>query len=287
MPAAGVAETLRAMMFDRILVPLDFSSPADRALPVAQALAHKLVARLDAVVVTSRGLDRAIDDNEARRHARSVGCELDGVELRTEDDVVEAILAAAGSPRTLLCIATHARGAAADLALRSAGEQVLRHTTQPVLAVGPRTVVDPPPRLDEIVSCVDDDPRQAHRLLSVTADWAHELRRDPWLVRVIDPGIDTPASGSPDPTLLDELTRELLEHGVAATWEAVPEADPATGILRFASKLAGPMLIMASHGRSGLRRLVLGSVTLDVLRRSPHPVLVVPADEASPDPGAR
>jgi nucleotide-binding universal stress UspA family protein len=160
------------MTFDRILVPLDFGCPADRALPMAQAFARKLVARLDAVVVTSRGIDRAIEEIEARRHAQSLGCELDGVELRTEDDVVEGILAAAGSPRTLLCIATHARGAAADLAFRSVGEQVLRRTRQPVLAVGPRTVVDPPPRLDEIVSCVDVDPRQARRLLSVTADSA-------------------------------------------------------------------------------------------------------------------
>ena len=79
---------------------------------------------------------------------------------------------------------------------------------------------------------------------------------------------------------MDDLakpTRGLSLLGLNANWQTVSDADPASGILRFASGLPGPVIVMASHGRTGLRRLALGSVTLDVLGRSPHPVLVVPA----------
>jgi nucleotide-binding universal stress UspA family protein len=78
----------------------------------------------------------------------------------------------------------------------------------------------------------------------------------------------------------------LWAQGVKATWQAVSDTDPAAGILRFASDLPGAVVVMSSHGRTGLRRLALGSVTarvgegavpLDVLAHSPHPVLVVPA----------
>lgn len=264
------------MTLDRILVPLDFGAYADRALPVAGALARKLGVALDILVVTSKGIDPRIDQHEARWHARSAGCDLNAVELRTDEDVVEGILGAARSPRTLLCLSTHAPGVVADLAMHSTGEQVLSRATHPVLAIGPRTVIDPPPCAKGIVCCVGDDRTQARRLLSVTADWATDLVCDPWLVHVADTPTDRPADGLPDRALLEELTDELLEHGVAATWQVVAESDAATGILRFASTLPDHVVIMASHGRVGLRRLALASVTLDVVRRSPHPVLVVP-----------
>jgi len=264
------------MTLNRILVPLDFGTDADRALPVAQALAHKLGVPVDALIVTSKGVDPRSDEREARWHARSAGCELNAVELRTDDDVVEGVLAAAGSPSTLLCMATHARSAVADLALHSTGEEVLRRAAHPVLAVGPRTSTNAPACPNGIVCCVGDDQTQADQLLSVTAEWATDLSCDPWLVHVAAAATQGPAVGSPDRAFLDEVTHELLVHGVAATGQVVPDADPTAGILRFASTLSAPMLIMASHGRTGLRRLTLGSVTLDVLRQSPHPVLVVP-----------
>jgi nucleotide-binding universal stress UspA family protein len=49
------------------------------------------------------------------------------------------------------------------------------------------------------------------------------------------------------------------------------------GILRFTDRLSGPVVVIASHGRSSLRRVALARVAMDVARRSLHPVLVVPA----------
>jgi universal stress protein A len=55
----------------------------------------------------------------------------------------------------------------------------------------------------------------------------------------------------------------------------VVHGDPAGEILRVAEKSAAPVIVIASHGRTGLSRLALGSVAEKVVRASPCPVLVV------------
>ena len=79
---------------------------------------------------------------------------------------------------------------------------------------------------------------------------------------------------------LKSLSRAKLE-GYARTWpEAqftvrVSEGKPATCIFEVAALLRPEIIVIGSHGRSGLDHLLLGSVTERVLRRSDCPVLVV------------
>ena len=63
--------------------------------------------------------------------------------------------------------------------------------------------------------------------------------------------------------------------GVEAETIHVPEAQPAAAIIATASKRHCDLVVMASHGRRGLDRLLLGSQTSEVLVGSPVPVLVV------------
>src|SRR5262245_41714888 len=53
------------------------------------------------------------------------------------------------------------------------------------------------------------------------------------------------------------------------------EGDPAREIRRLAEALSADMLVLGTHGRSGLARFVRGSVAEELLRRSPCPVLTV------------
>jgi nucleotide-binding universal stress UspA family protein len=55
------------------------------------------------------------------------------------------------------------------------------------------------------------------------------------------------------------------------------EADPAPVILRSKEARAADLTVMTTHGRSGVERFWLGSVTDAVIREAGHPVLVVPA----------
>ncbi len=68
-------------------------------------------------------------------------------------------------------------------------------------------------------------------------------------------------------------------------WSATSEAlwgSPGKAILKAADLFAPDLLVMGSHGRSAATRLVLGSVSLDVLHHSKCPVRVVHGDGAQP-----
>ena len=53
------------------------------------------------------------------------------------------------------------------------------------------------------------------------------------------------------------------------------EGDPATVIAETAGEIDADLVVMGTHGRTGLTRLVMGSVAEEVLRRASCPVLTV------------
>src|SRR5262245_9822170 len=63
--------------------------------------------------------------------------------------------------------------------------------------------------------------------------------------------------------------------GISAELLHVPNAHPATAILETAKSRGCDLIIMASRGRRGLRKLFLGSQTSEVLADGSVPVLVV------------
>lgn len=63
--------------------------------------------------------------------------------------------------------------------------------------------------------------------------------------------------------------------GVAAEVVHVDDNTPAAAIVATAQACECSLIVMASHGRRGLGRLLLGSQTIEVLTHSPVPVLVV------------
>ena len=65
------------------------------------------------------------------------------------------------------------------------------------------------------------------------------------------------------------------QHGVAVETIHVRNAQPAEAILETAKAQGCDLIVMASHGRRGLGRLLLGSQTSEVLTYSSVPVLVV------------
>jgi len=60
---------------------------------------------------------------------------------------------------------------------------------------------------------------------------------------------------------------------------AVAQGDPADTILRAAKRLRSDLIVMGTHGLSGLEKLFFGSTTEQVLRRTTAPVLAVPHAE--------
>lgn len=74
-------------------------------------------------------------------------------------------------------------------------------------------------------------------------------------------------------TRLQEMARDL---GGKVQTEVIDGLDVAVAIVDYATRRKADFIAMATHGRTGLRRLLMGSVAESVLRRSPVPVIVFP-----------
>jgi nucleotide-binding universal stress UspA family protein len=82
-----------------------------------------------------------------------------------------------------------------------------------------------------------------------------------------------------------ERAEHAIENTVAALGETVPvettivEGVPKTAILEFVDSEGMDMVVMGTHGRTGLDHYLIGSVTEKVVRRSPVPVVTVRLDD--------
>ena len=80
---------------------------------------------------------------------------------------------------------------------------------------------------------------------------------------------------------LDEFVTDKLAEAVAGlkVRQLVVGGQPFGAIVDCAETERVDLIVMSSHGRSGLSRMLIGSVTDKILRSAPCPVLVVPLDE--------
>jgi len=83
-----------------------------------------------------------------------------------------------------------------------------------------------------------------------------------------------------------DITNDVVDHAVEWGLEARPlvwEGEPADAILAAAASEGADIIVVGSSGRSGVGRILLGSVSDDVIRRSPIPVMVVRAQRERED----
>ena len=78
---------------------------------------------------------------------------------------------------------------------------------------------------------------------------------------------------------LQQLATGLQRDGLVVRW-AVVDGDPVQEILSYADQHQIELIAMASHGRTGLARAILGSVTDALLRQARQPILVTPIRES-------
>ncbi|KAF0104000.1 MAG: UspA domain-containing protein [Rhodospirillaceae bacterium] len=138
----------------------------------------------------------------------------------------------------------------------------------------------------KILVAVDDAPISAH-----AADIAAELAQlagaelafvhviDAELVNAADTGIQPDvfaAAAKEDARKLIDDFRKRLPQQLAAL-EFVPIGAPHTEIVKAAKDLPADLIVIGSHGRGGIKRVLLGSVAESVMRNAPCPVLVVRA----------
>ncbi len=75
--------------------------------------------------------------------------------------------------------------------------------------------------------------------------------------------------------ILDDVTKRAASKGVVSETRHVKDRKPAEGILETAELEECDLIVMASHGRSGLQGMLIGSQTAKVVALSKRPVLVL------------
>ncbi len=76
-------------------------------------------------------------------------------------------------------------------------------------------------------------------------------------------------------TLRDQLSRLRPPDPAIRVEHRLEEGDPATEIIRLAQEGKCDLIVMGTHGRTGVARLLMGSVAEQVVRKAPCPVLTV------------
>ncbi len=104
----------------------------------------------------------------------------------------------------------------------------------------------------------------------------HVVEPTPTMISV-DPSMAVPASNDPECfQYASEEMQKIVENGKYKRFKAHCElGDAGTKIVDLAKSLRADLIVISSHGRSGLTRLLLGSVAERVLRLSDCPVLVL------------
>jgi nucleotide-binding universal stress UspA family protein len=283
-------------MLQSIMVPLDRSSFAEQALPLALSIAELAKARLDLVHVHALyGMDDptsgwlpyepAMDTDQKRQEqqyledtARQLAS-ISSVAIHSAvlpgssvlpETVADSLIKRAQVDRAdLIVLATHAPGLLGQFLIGSVGDELIRRSPAPVLLVRPG--VGPPARsiLEEILVPLDGSPL-AELALGPAIKLARLVQSKITLLRAVGSANEKDHAEE----YLEGLARGVREQALAARVRAVVAADGVQAILEEAEGHKAGLIALASHGRGGLSRLLFGSVADQVVRGTKSAVLV-------------
>ena len=301
-------------MFKSILVPLDGSRLSQAALRPVTFLARGLKSHVTLLYVLEPAVEGADAETEAeaakqRERARPVAeayLEDLAASLRQQKVAVDTTVLA-GKPHeaivnyadergfTLVAMATHGRSGLARAVVGSVATRVLQACPCPLLLVRPRRQRGfwvAPRRMSQILLPLDGS-GLAEAALPYAEDLGLRLGLLVTLVQVIPISIEVTlgpnttfvwSAGTEFESRLDVLTtgylsgvgHKLAQKGIKVDWDTL-RGKAADAIVERARRDTSTLIVMATRGRSGLGRWVIGGVADDVVRKSKVPVLLVPA----------
>jgi nucleotide-binding universal stress UspA family protein len=277
-------------VFERILVPLDGSGLADAILSqLRRILLYKdadvllvrsvsLLPSVEADAVELPSILKAQAEKYLEEKASSLRAQGARVETFTRlGAAANGILdIAAEEKATVILMSTHGRSGLARWALGSVAEKVLRASRVPVLAVrsfagagsdAPRSGAEEL-SFKKILVPIDSSDLSLD-VVPATLELAKLFGSHVVLLNVCD-GLECTIP-------VPEMTAayEQFRVGGISVEPLMKQGNPAAEILDTCSGQKADLIAMTTHGRAGISRWMLGSVTEKVLRASPVPMLVV------------
>ena len=209
----------------------------------------------------------------------------------SENDPEDAIITAADQEaETLIAISTHGRSGIGRWMLGSVTDKVVRHAAHPTLIIRAHEGGAPTtPQLKRVILPLDGS--EVSRIaLPLAVDLAKSLGIGITVLRSISPMSYGDSFADYAPSMYEDLTAEIEKDvqeslskeaqvirgmGIPDVAEHAVDGYAGTAILDATGDEGDNIVVMATHGRSGVGRWVLGSVADRVVRHSPGPVLVV------------
>ena len=294
-------------MLRLIMVPLDGSRFAESALPLALALSRKTGAALHLVTVQEPIPSFAYDEWEnaaqhwsteylnsaVERASRHAGGGVSSTLLA--GDVAEVLEEEAQARSAeLVVMATHGRGVLSRAWLGSVADAFLHHTRRPLLLVRPDGEGTEPELAAEIsfskVLVPLDGTELSESVLTHAASFADLFGAKLRLMRVVPYPMQFSSPYLPHTIQMNQqFVAEAQQAGLAYLMEkaealggegrqvevaVVVVAQPGQGILAELEDSGCDLLAMATHGRGGLTRAILGSTADKVVRGTHVPVLL-------------
>jgi nucleotide-binding universal stress UspA family protein len=288
------------MRFHKILCPIDFSAGSQQAMRVAARLATDADAELvlvhssyvpplafagdymipppflqDVTDDATRGLDDAVKEVKALGAKRVSAKLLAGLPWTT-------IVGELDDPTfDLVVVGTHGRTGLARILLGSVAEKVVRHAPCSVMAVRP----DGEPKAFTSILCPIDFNVCSREAMELAAALAAPGGKGITLLHVID----VPVAYSGEPAVVD-FVRDLDKHAAALLDKWASELRPRAAVpITTRARIGSPgaqtlavldddptidLVVVGSHGRTGISRVLLGSVAEKIVRHAKCPVLV-------------
>lgn len=293
-------------MYRQIMVPLDGSRFAEAALPVALSVSRRTHAPLHLVTVQEPVPSFAYDDWEtaaeewSREYLANV---LERARPHAGGEVTVSLLSghvvevlekeAERTGTDLVVMATHGRGALSRAWLGSVTDSFLPHANRPVLLVRPEEGAQPDVEADTTFGRILvplDGSELSESVLEHAVEFGelfdaayHLSRIVPYPMQFNSPYL--PHTMQLNQEFVDEAKRSaedylsekvaLLEaRGFKVDSSAVVVPQAGHGILAEAADAECDFIAMATHGRTGLTRAILGSTADKVVRGSHLPVLL-------------
>lgn len=267
--------------FSDILVPVDFSDQSDEVLRFGLIMAepdgatlhlmHDIELPSDTITgatIIKERMDDAYAESERKikyleQIPEATGATIRSAVLRSTDPKRSILTYADENDVDLIVLGTHGQTNAVEKMIGSTAERVLRRSPAPSIVVAPGSSRD---RLDSILVPVDFSEHSAHAVDHAAGlARAHRARLILLHAESDDPAEDIEAQLR---RLYAESGDDVVEASFIAASEDVDEA-----VSNTAREHRADLILMVTHGRTGLRRAVTPNVAESVIRRAPCPVM--------------
>ena len=292
---------------EHILLTTDLSPDARRAFEPVRKLAERTDARVTLLHVvyvltgTELGVaagapialpdydrDRVTAEEALNETGKVFGPDVDvSTRVHTSHKVTQSILDIANEEQVdLIAMSTHGRRGVRRLVLGSVAEEVVRSASVPVLCFPPPSSKRDTDKIEHILLTTDLS-EQALRPFGPVIELAQATGARVTVLHVV-PELFAVPHGAPlaPPMRQPDIGRQVasaekaLDEQVApfrnaadVRCEVITHQDVALGLGNYAKKHDVDLIALSTHGRTGFRRLAIGSIAAEVLRASDVPVL--------------